>query len=98
MSVSVSSFLSIMQGFSMGGRRKLKFGGCLRGVKRVDGRCLEVVWEVSGRCLEGVWKVCPCVNVCVCRNMREEISFVSKVNKPPPGARISKGPVGPLKF
>ena len=46
-SVSVSSFLSVMQGFSMGGRRKLKFGGCLRGVKRVDGRCLEVVWEVS---------------------------------------------------
>ena len=59
-SVSVSSFLSVMQGFSMGGRRKLKFGGCLRGVKRVDGRCLEVVWEVSGRCLESL-SMCQCL-------------------------------------
>ena len=37
--------------------RKLKFGGCLRGVKRVSGRCLEGVWEVSGWCLGGIWKV-----------------------------------------
>ena len=58
------------------------------------GLCLEGVWKVSGRCLEGVWKV----SVCVYRNFSEERTVVSEASKLPAGARISKGPVGPLKF
>ena len=87
--------------------------GRLKSVWRVSGGCLESVWRVSGRRLEGVWKVSKrfrktsggClkvsgrpVRVHVYRNGRKTRTFVSEASKPPAGARISKGPVGPLKF
>ena len=67
---------------------------------------LEDVWKVSGRCLEGVRKTSGgClkvsgrpVRVHVYRNGRKTKTFVSEASKPPAGARISKGPVGPQKF
>ena len=49
---------------------------------------------VSTECLDFVWKV----SVCVYRNFSEERTVVSEASKLPAGARISKGPVGPLKF
>ena len=34
----------------------------------------------------------------ITKKLRETKTFVSEASKPPAGARISKGPVGPLKF
>ena len=69
------------------------------GVLGASRECLGGVWEVSGRCLGGVWKVSKkSLRVCDRSNLRVEKTFVSVASKPPAGARISKGPVGPLKF
>ena len=38
------------------------------------------------------------ISVIITRNVKRAKTFVSEASKPPAGARISKGPVGPLKF
>ena len=79
---------------------------CLEGLWGMSGKCLEGVWKAFGRCLKGVRKTSGgClkvsgrpVRVHVYRNGRKTRTFVSYASKPPAGASISKGPVGPLKF
>ena len=79
MFVSVSKFLIEGQRMAKVQARKLMFGGCLRGIKRVSGRSLEGFWKISGRslrvpALRVSWRF---VNVSVYRKGSKAKTFVS---------------------
>ena len=71
------------------------------GVLGASRECLEGLWKVSGRYQENVWRMSESFvegRVHVYRDGSKARTFLSEASKPPTGARISKGPVGPLKF
>ena len=74
--------------------RKLMFGGCLRGVKRVSGRSLEGFWKISGKSVRvpALRVSGRFVHVPVYRKGSKAITFESKASKPSQELEFPRGP------